>query len=92
MKTGILLLAFGLGLFGAEHKVTIPSGSAIYVDSSSGLDRFLSEAFQARHVPLRVVSLPEQADYALDSTVLPVAAEVRRRSRSKKGGHATYLG
>ena len=82
MKIGIALLALGLCCSAAEHKATVPSGSAIYVDSSSGFDKFLSAALQARHVPLRIVSVPEQADYALDSAVFAVAGEVRRRSTS----------
>ena len=86
INIAIALLTFGLCCAGAEDKTTIPSGSAIYVDPNSGFDQLLSSAFQANHVALRVVSVPEQADYVLDSAVFPVAAEVRRRStgRSKK--------
>ena len=82
MKIRIVLLTFGLCCSAAEHKATIPSGSAIYVDPSGGFDKSLSAAFQARHVSLRVVTLPEQADYTLDSAVFPVAGEARRRSTS----------
>jgi len=72
----------------AEHQASIPSGSAIYVDPGNGFDKFLIAAFQARHVALRVVSVPEQADYALDSAVFAVAGEARRKSTSIKKSKA----
>jgi hypothetical protein len=80
MKSGIVLLAFGLCCSASQDQATIPSGSAIYVDSSNGLDKSLSAAFQARHLSLRVVPSPEQADYTLDGTVFAVWGGGRGRS------------
>jgi hypothetical protein len=88
MNIGIALLALGLCCSAAEHKETIPSDSTIYVDPGTGFDKLLTAAFQAKHVSLRVVSVPEQADYALDSAVFPVAGETRRKSASLKTSRA----
>jgi hypothetical protein len=88
MKIVIALLVSSLCCSAAEHKETIPSGSAIYVDPGTGFDTLLSAAFQARHVALRVVTLPEQAAYSLDSAVFPVAGESRRKSASMKTSKA----
>ena len=66
MKPVVALLALALCCSAAQRHATIPPGSAIYVDSKNGFDKFLTAAFQAKRVPLRIVSSPEEADYTLD--------------------------
>ena len=55
---------------------TIRPGSAVYVDSDNGFDIFIMAAFQAKHVPLRVVSSPDKADYTLHCEVFRVFSAV----------------
>ncbi len=83
MKKSIALLVLAFSCYAADRQATIPSGSAIYVDSSSELGKFLAAAFQSRHLPLRIVSSPAEADYTLDSTVLPTWDVVRRNGKRR---------
>jgi len=80
MKTGIALFTLAFCGFAADRPVAIPSGSTIYVDPAHGFDQLLAAAFQAKHVPLRVVTAPEKADYEFDSAIYPVFDVVEVRS------------
>lgn len=54
----------------AEHKGRpVPAGSTIYVDSNNGFDLFILAAFQAKGVPLKLVSSRDKADFILDSSL-----------------------
>ena len=79
MKTGIALLVVAVGCFSAQHQAKITAGSAIYVDSAHGFDKLLTAAFEARHVPLRIVSSRDKADYELDSAVVAIWDVVETR-------------
>lgn len=83
MKKAIALLASVFCCSAADRQASIPSGSAIYVDSGSEFGKFLAAAFQSRHVALRVVSSPQEADYTLDSTVMPTWDVVRRNGKRR---------
>jgi hypothetical protein len=83
MKNCVALLAVALCCSAASRQATIPSGSAIYVDSSNGFDKFLTAAFQSQHLALRVVSSPEEADYTFDSTVMPTWDVVRKGGKRR---------
>jgi len=48
---------------------TIPRDSLVYVDTNNGFDIFILAAFEAKRVPLRVVSTRDRADYVLDSSL-----------------------
>lgn len=83
MKTASMSL-FGLlalGLYGASVRpmATIPSGSAIYVDSNNGFDIVIAEAFKAKRLPIRVVASPAKAGYTLDSTAFHGSAGVETK-------------
>ena len=84
MKAGIALLVLALSCF-AAHQPTIPAGSAIFVDSQNGFDKQIEVAFQAQHVPLRVVASKDQADYTLDGKVLAIYDVVQTRSGRRVG-------
>ena len=89
MKTGIALLALALCCSAAHRQATIPSGSAIYVDSKNGFDKFLEAAFQSRHVPLRAVSSPENAYLIrLTAPFFPTWDVVQTRSGRTVGSKA----
>ncbi len=79
MKIGIALLTLTISCL-AAHQPAIPPGSAIFVDSQNGFDKLLDAAFQSQHVPLRVVSSPDKADYTFDGAVMPVFDVVQTRS------------
>ena len=83
MKNGIALLSLSLCWPAAAQQATIPSGSAIYVDSGNGFDKLLAAAFQSHHVALRVVSSAGEADYTVDSTVMPTWEAVRRGGKTR---------
>ena len=85
MKDGIALILLALCCSAGQRQATIPAGSAIYVDSTSGLDKSLTAAFQSQHLALRVVTSPDQADYTLDSTVMATWDVVRTRSGGSVG-------
>jgi hypothetical protein len=54
----------------AQHKSeAVPAGSTVYVDTNNGFDIFILAAFQTKHVPLKLVSSPDKADYILDSSL-----------------------
>jgi hypothetical protein len=91
MKTAVALLGFALYGSAADRQATIPSGSAIYVDSNDGLDKFLTAAFESRKVPLRIVSSTEKADYTLDSTVMRVLNVRGRRGGAGKDASAAAV-
>jgi len=66
MKAAAALFALALFCFAARHdKQTIPAGSTVYVDTNI----FIIAAFQEKHVPLKIVSSREKADYVLDSSL-----------------------
>jgi hypothetical protein len=70
MKAAAALFALALFCFAARHdKQTIPAGSTVYVDTNNGFDIFIIAAFQEKHVPLKIVSSREKADYVLDSSL-----------------------
>jgi hypothetical protein len=48
---------------------TIAPQSRIYVDSNNGFEIFIQAAFQAKRLPLQLVSTAEKADYILDSSL-----------------------
>jgi hypothetical protein len=70
LKTAVALFALALVCAAAHHqKITVPSGSTVYVDTNNGFDIFILAAFQEKHVPLRVVPTREKAEYILDSSL-----------------------
>src|SRR5579864_8553104 len=68
-----------------NHQETIPAGSAIYIDSSNGFDIFITAAFQAKHVPLRIVSSPDKADYILNGDVFHIREFMATSNAARTG-------
>ena len=70
IRTITIAVTLVLSSLYAQHKnETIPAGSTIYVDTNNGFDLFILAAFQAKHVPLKLVSSVDKADYVLDSSL-----------------------
>jgi hypothetical protein len=88
-----MLLTFALCCSAAHHQATIPAGSKVYVDSKDGLelDKLLIAAFQARHVPLQIVSSPENAEYTLHCAVTHWVDSVTDRSQAVARFNITEL-
>ncbi len=76
MMTPIPLLVLAFCCFPPDYPRTVPQGSAIYVRSGSGFGELLGAALQAKHIPLRIVSSREEADYTLAWGVVPSAESV----------------
>jgi len=65
--TALLLLTAAI-CFAGEPK-PIANGSTLFVDTNNGFDLFILAAFQAKGVPMKLVSTREEADYVLDSSL-----------------------
>lgn len=70
MKPVVALLAFASCCFAGDYKPVVPAGAAVYVEPGTRLDKILAAAFESRHVPLRIVDSPQEADYTLSGIVV----------------------
>jgi hypothetical protein len=68
LRTIAIAVTLAFSSLHAKDKI-IPSGSTVYVDTNNGFDIFIEAAFQAKRLPLKIVSSPEKADYVLDSSL-----------------------
>jgi hypothetical protein len=90
MKPALALLVFALCCSAADYPATVPPGSAIYVEPHTGLGPLLTTVFQAKHVPLRIVSSPGEADYTLNSHVVNTTDEVENHNWGTEYFPRTY--
>jgi hypothetical protein len=84
---GIALLV--LSSLWAREGTPIPAGSTVYVNTNNGFDLFIQAAFQAKSVPLKLVSSLEKADYILDSSLFHEQGFMAMATQ-KAGGAGTY--
>jgi hypothetical protein len=85
LKTVVLALSLAVASIAADHKRVVPADSAVYVDSNNGFELFILAAFQEKHVPLKLVSSPDKADYILDSSLFHSASAVASGNSAAAG-------
>jgi hypothetical protein len=68
--------------------VTIPAGSAIFVNTNNGFDTFILATLQDKQVNLHLASSADKADYILDSSLFHDSEAVATQTYAKVG-HAS---